>query len=151
MGIKQKKKFFEKKIQSGRLKKIEFFKITNPWNFHKQFWELVILKNSIFLSRPLWIFFSKNFFFCLIPMKISHKLCDRMDGTQFWCFPLFPAPKLTPEFEQFQWHYFLPFYHKIIDHWGPPPHFLRVMFGLVLVCKGCLFCLFTLIYIDKPL
>ena len=24
-------------------------------------------------------------------MKISHKLCDRIDGTQFWCFPWFPA------------------------------------------------------------
>ena len=22
---------------------------------------------------------------------LSHKLCDRMDGTQFWCFPWFPA------------------------------------------------------------
>ena len=22
-------------------------------------------------------------FFCLLPMKISHKLCVRMDGTQF--------------------------------------------------------------------
>ena len=32
--------------------------------------------------------------FCLIPMKISHKLCDRMDGTQFWCFPWFPANSL---------------------------------------------------------
>ena len=34
-----------------------------------------------------------NFFF-LIPMKISHKLCDRMDGTLFWCFPWFPANSL---------------------------------------------------------
>jgi hypothetical protein len=37
------------------------------------------LKNghfAIFLKK-------KNTFFCLIPMKISHNLCDRMDGTQF--------------------------------------------------------------------
>ena len=27
-------------------------------------------------------------FFCFILMKISYKLCDRMDGTQFLCFPL---------------------------------------------------------------
>ena len=27
-------------------------------------------------------------------MKISHKLCGRMDGTQFWCFPWFPANSL---------------------------------------------------------
>ena len=31
---------------------------------------------------------------CFIPMKISHKLCDRMDGTQFWCFPWFPTNSL---------------------------------------------------------
>ena len=30
---------------------------TNPWNFHKKFWELVILKNALFLSLPFWIFF----------------------------------------------------------------------------------------------
>ena len=37
-----------------------------------------------FENRPIWIFFfqknKKNF--CLIPMKISHKLCARMDGLQ---------------------------------------------------------------------
>ena len=27
-------------------------------------------------------------------MKISHKLCDRMDGTQLWNFPWFPANSL---------------------------------------------------------
>ena len=26
-----------------------------------------------------------------IPIRISHKLCDRMDGTQFLCFLWFPA------------------------------------------------------------
>ena len=52
-------------------------------------------KKKIFLCRPFWnFFFKKIFFFCLIPMKISHKLCDRMDGTQFWCFPWFPANSL---------------------------------------------------------
>ena len=29
---------------------------TNPWNFHKKIWELAILKNALFLSRPFWIF-----------------------------------------------------------------------------------------------
>ena len=29
-----------------------------------------------------------QFLFAWSPMKISHKLCDRMDGTQFWCFPM---------------------------------------------------------------
>ena len=50
--------------------------------------ELALLKNSVFLSRPFWISF------CLIPMKISHKLCDRMNRTQFWCFPWFAANSL---------------------------------------------------------
>ena len=30
----------------------------------------------------------------MICIKISHKLCDRMDWTQFWCFPWFPANSL---------------------------------------------------------
>ena len=60
--------------------------------FAKKFWELAILKNELFLSRPFWIFFfEKNkFFFCFIPMKISPNLYGRMDGSKFWCFPWFP-------------------------------------------------------------
>ena len=27
---------------------------TNPWNFHDFFWELAVLKISIFVSRPFW-------------------------------------------------------------------------------------------------
>ena len=55
-----------------------------------RFWKTAILKNW-----PFWIFFAKkNFFFCFIPVKISHKLCGRMDGTQFWCFLWFPANSL---------------------------------------------------------
>ena len=34
-------------------------------------------KNAFFVDSSLC------FFFCFIPMKISHKLCVRMDGTQF--------------------------------------------------------------------
>ena len=55
-----------------------------------QFWKTSILKIGWFG----FFFFKKNNLFCLIPMKISHKLCDRMNGTQFWCFPLFPANSL---------------------------------------------------------
>ena len=50
---------------------------TNPWNFGgncSAFGE--VEKLSFFESAIL------NFF-CFIPMKISHKLCVRMDGTQF--------------------------------------------------------------------
>ena len=42
---------------------------TYPWNFHKK-----ILR----IGRV-----EKLSFFCFIPMKISHKLCVRIDGTQF--------------------------------------------------------------------
>ena len=63
--------------------------------FAKKFWELAILKNELFLSRPFWIFFSKkNFFFCFIPMKISPNLYGRMDGSKYWCFPWFPENSL---------------------------------------------------------
>ena len=31
---------------------------TNLWNFHKKYWELAILKNDLFLSRPFWFFFA---------------------------------------------------------------------------------------------
>ena len=53
---------------------------------------MAILKNSVFFNRPFWILFSKKN--CFIPMKISHKLCFSMDGTQFWCFLWFPANSL---------------------------------------------------------
>ena len=58
------------------------------------------LRIGDFEKRPFWksaildFFFQRKIFFCLIPMKISHKLCDRMNRTQFWCFPLFPANSL---------------------------------------------------------
>ena len=53
-----------------------------------RFWKTTILKHGHFriFSPP-----KKN---CMIPMKISHKLCDIMDGTLFWCFPWFPAKLL---------------------------------------------------------
>ena len=63
--------------------------------FAKKFWELAILKNELFLSRPFWIFFWKKFFFfCFIPMKISPNLYGRMDGSKFWCFPWFSENSL---------------------------------------------------------
>ena len=49
---------------------------TNPWNFG-QSWK------TKFLWEGHFDFFFKKEFFCFIPMKISHKLCVRIDGTQF--------------------------------------------------------------------
>ena len=35
---------------------------TQPGNLAKKYWESAVLKNSVFLSRPVWIFFPKLFF-----------------------------------------------------------------------------------------
>ena len=55
-----------------------------------RFWKMAILKIGHFGI----LFIRKKNFFCFIPIKISHKLCDGMDGTQFWCFPWFPPNSL---------------------------------------------------------
>ena len=56
---------------------------------------ILFFENWRFWKTQFWaifdFFFKKTKKICLIPMKISHKLCDRMDGTQFWCFPWFPG------------------------------------------------------------
>ena len=54
------------------------------------FWKLTLFDSAI-LEFFLQFFFS---FLCFIPMKISHKLCDRIDGNQFWCFLWFPGNSL---------------------------------------------------------
>ena len=70
-----------------KIKSHPFYHIICDWfswgwskkNFENwRFWKTAILNNRL-----------KNN--CLIPMKISHKLFGRMDGTQFWCFSWFPA------------------------------------------------------------
>ena len=35
---------------------------TNPWIFHEKYWEVAVLKNSVFLSRPFWNFLFQIFF-----------------------------------------------------------------------------------------
>ena len=59
----------------------------------KKFWELAILKISVF-----WVGHFEFFFFkkkkCFIPIKISPILCGRMDWLKFWCFPWFPESSL---------------------------------------------------------
>ena len=57
---------------------------------NNMYWELVVLKNSIFLSRPFW-------FSLFIPMKIIHKLCGRMDGTPFLWLWWFTAKNNPPQ------------------------------------------------------
>ena len=61
----------QKKIQNGRLKKTEQF----PPKFHGLVLGLVELINAkgINMTQP-------------IPMKICHKLCVGIDGTQFLIF-----------------------------------------------------------------
>ena len=50
--------------------------------FAKNFWELAILKNAVFLSRP---------FFCFISMKTSQSFLGSKDGSKFWFWHWFPA------------------------------------------------------------
>jgi hypothetical protein len=67
MGMKQKKTCFENENKNGRLKKLSFSKTANSQKnfskinqsilpiheiFMKKFQELVVLKNSVFLSQP---------------------------------------------------------------------------------------------------
>ena len=60
---------------------------TNPWNFwKKKYWELAILKNSVFLSQPF------RFFFASFPWK---SVLDIKNGSKFGWLPWFPA-KITP-------------------------------------------------------
>ena len=53
--------------------------------FAKKFWELAILKNELFLSRPFWIFFSKknNFFFASFPWKLAQIYMVEWIGRNF--------------------------------------------------------------------
>ena len=50
----------------------------NPKIFENKYWELAVLKISVFLSRPFWNFF------CFIPMKTSQSLLVSKDGSKFW-------------------------------------------------------------------
>ena len=43
---------------------------TNPWNFHKNYWEFRGLEYGFFLSWPFWILFVKRDI-CFISMKTS--------------------------------------------------------------------------------
>ena len=58
---------------------------TNPWNFHKKILRIGDFEKWPFFESAILNFFfeKKKFFFCFIPMKISHKLCVRMAVTQF--------------------------------------------------------------------
>ena len=54
-------------------------------SFAKIFWELAILKNVVFLSRPFWIlFFKKKKKICFFPIKTCQSLLVSKDGSKFW-------------------------------------------------------------------
>ena len=73
---KQKKKF-KKKFKMADSKKLSFSTSSKAEQFPPKFHGLV-------LGLVRVIYFGKNCSaFGLIPMKISHKLCVRMNGTQF--------------------------------------------------------------------
>ena len=50
-----------------------------PKNFYWFSW--CWSKKNVFLSRPFWNFFTKNFFFCFIPMKISQSFLGSKHGS----------------------------------------------------------------------
>ena len=64
--------------------------------FIKKYRELAILKNDLFLSQTFLIFLFQRFFFCFITIKISHKLCITIDGTQIFYDYDGLQPKVTP-------------------------------------------------------
>ena len=58
--------------------------------FAKKFWELAILKNELFLSRPFWIFFSKKKkIFAWSPWKFVTNYVIEWMGLNFDVFPGF--------------------------------------------------------------
>ena len=57
---------------------------TNPWNFHKKYWELAILKNELFLSWRIWIFiFEKKIFFASYFWKLATNYVLEWMGLNF--------------------------------------------------------------------
>ena len=70
---------------------------TNPVNFHKKYWELAILKNDLFLSRPFWFFFFKNdnIFFASSPWKLVTNYVLEWMGVNFYDYDDL-QPKITP-------------------------------------------------------
>ena len=58
--------------------------------FAKKFWELAILKNELFLSRPFWIFFfEKKKYFASFPWKSAQIYMVEWMGRNFDVFPGF--------------------------------------------------------------
>ena len=61
-----------------------------PEIFAKKYWELMVLKNSLFLSQPFWNFFFQKNLFLLHPMKSSQSFLGSKDGSKFWWLTWFP-------------------------------------------------------------
>ena len=59
----------------------------NPWNFWKK-----NIENWQFWKKSNWVLRK-----CFIPIKISHKLCVRMNGTQFLWLWWFTAKNHSPQ------------------------------------------------------
>ena len=85
------------RIIQSYLPKDQSMKISKKYIENWQSW-----KTQLFLSRPFW-------FFCFIPMKISHKLCVRIDGTQFLLLWWFTAENERGN-HKWAWVYVFAFY-----------------------------------------
>ena len=83
-------------------------------SFAKIFWELAILKNIVFLSRPFWIFFFKwKFIFCFFPIKTIQSLLVSKDGSkkissQTWQHNFDPDQKFWQGVYVILWHGTIP-------------------------------------------
>ena len=71
---------------------------TNLWNFHEKISRIGDFEKwPFFESAILIFFFKKKNCFCFIPMKISHKLCITLNGTQLLWLCWFTAQNHSPQ------------------------------------------------------
>ena len=108
---------------------------TNPWNFHKKILRIGDFEKLSFFESAILIFF------CFIPMKISHKLCVRMDGTQFLLLWWFTAKNERGNDKRawvyHQWH---PKYKYMALHFLPLFYHGSFTTKADMLCKFHIFC-----------
>ena len=87
-----------------------------------KFWQKLLSFWRCWKTQFFWIghfeFFFEFFFFffCFIPMKISHKLCVRMDGTQFLLLWWFTAKNECGNHKRAWVYLFFSMKNKLIIH-----------------------------------
>jgi hypothetical protein len=126
------------------LKQIKALRINQSYYLKDQsmkYWRKLLSFWRSWKTQFFWVghfefFFSKFFFFfCFIPMKISHKLCVRMNGTQFLLLWWFTARNKGGN-HKWAWvyctSYIVGFFVKKLC--------LLILYFLLHFCSGCLCC-----------